>query len=132
MTLTRKTTNESAYGVTVPDRHPLPKLVRRIARHDRKALAALHELLVAGIRSQVRQVLPEPTATAVTAAVFEEVWMLAGAHLADRPADWIGGIATRRTAERLRGLAAAVGTLAFVGAVSDERATAALTDLLAE
>jgi hypothetical protein len=85
------------------DRRSLGALVRRIARADRHAFTRLYQALAPAVAADLRTMLPRPTdATAITSAVFVEVWWLARFHTtpdADVHA-WITGIATRRAGER--------------------------------
>jgi len=85
------------------DRRSLGALVRRTARADRHAFTRLYQMLAPAIAADLRTALPQPTdATAITSAVFVEVWWLARFHTTpdvDVHA-WITGIATRRAGER--------------------------------
>ena len=83
--------------------HTLISLVHQVARADRHAFACLYERLAPAVVKSLHVAVPDPVeATAITAATFVEVWLLARFHTAadtDVPA-WILGIAIRRAGER--------------------------------
>jgi DNA-directed RNA polymerase specialized sigma24 family protein len=77
-------------------------LVLCVARKDRAAFVVLYDLMSPALLADVRSRITEPTAAAITAATFVEVWSLARYHTSPDTDvyAWMTDIALRRLADR--------------------------------
>jgi DNA-directed RNA polymerase specialized sigma24 family protein len=85
------------------DADDLLRLVRRIARKDRDAFAALYDLVSTTLLDEVRSAMGNPAdAAAVTADTFVEVWWLARYHTGSNTDvyAWMTNIVARRMWDR--------------------------------